>query len=112
LPPLRHGASTATTTPAAIPAVAAHPLDDVFVFHDRPLREQVSLTDTARFRDQVWPLAPVTLQRQERGLVLNFTTVPARYRLAAKLVCYTLLSGTLPPGENTRPSVTSILGVF
>lgn len=99
------------TTALAHTDALAHPLDDVFVFHDRRLRGGVSLADTARFRDDAWPLAPATLQRQERGLVLHFDVVPTRYRLAVKLVCYTLLSGALPPGE-PRPSITSILGIF
>jgi hypothetical protein len=92
-------------------ATAGDALDDVFVFHDRPLRDGVALADTARFADHSWPLGPATLQKQERGLVLHFDTVPARYRLALKRVCYVALSGQLPPG-GTRPAVNSVLGIF
>ncbi|MGK5738901.1 hypothetical protein [Micromonospora sp. URMC 103] len=99
------------TTPLTTASNPVHPFDEVFVFHNRPLREGTSLQDTARFSDDAWPLAPVTLQRQERGLVLHFEMVPARYRRVAKIVCYTLLSGDLPPGE-PRPSITSIVGIF
>lgn len=101
------------TTPAVIATetAAAHPLDDVFVFHNRPLRDGASLQDTARFQDNSWPLAPVTLQRHERGLMLHFDTVPARYRLAVKLLCYVLLSGDRPPGEPC-PTIASVLGIF
>jgi hypothetical protein len=98
------------TTAAAI-AVAAHRLDDVLVLHNRPLRDGVALHDTARFRDDVWPLAPATLQRHERGLVLDFTTVAVRYRLAVKQLCYTLLSGDRPPGE-PAPTIGSVVGIF
>ena len=81
------------------------------MFHGRPLRDGVSLQDTARFRDDSWSLAPVTLQQQERGLVLHFATVPEAYRLCAKRLCYALLSGDLPPGER-RLTINSVLGVF
>jgi hypothetical protein len=92
-------------------ALLAEELDDVYVFHARRLRDGVQLQDTARFRDASWPLAPVTLQRQGRGLVLHFETVPPRYRHALKLLCYLALSGPLPPGE-PRPQITSVLGIF
>lgn len=49
------------TAPAAVATDPARPLDGVFVFHNRPLRDGMSLHDTARFRDDNWPLAPVTL---------------------------------------------------
>ncbi|MFJ5668476.1 hypothetical protein ACIQAR_22565 [Micromonospora chalcea] len=99
------------TTPLTATGNLAQPLDELFVFHNRPLREGTSLQDTARFPDDAWPLAPVTLQRQERGLVLHFEMVPTRYRQVAKHVCYSLLSGDLPPGE-PRPSITSVVGIF
>lgn len=83
----------------------------LFVFHGRRLRKGERLDGTARFSDASWPLAPVTLQGQERGLVLHFDTVPERYRHALKRLCYLSLSGPLPPGE-PRPRITSILGTF
>lgn len=86
------------TRPTPGPA-RPHPLDDVLVFSGRPLREGVCLEDTARFSDDCWPLAPATLQQQQYGWGLYFTTIPATYRLAAKQLCYALLSGDLPPGE-------------
>jgi hypothetical protein len=86
-------------------------LDGAFVFHGRRLRDGVGLGETARFHDDLWPLAPAALQGQERGLTLRFDTVPPRYRMAAKRVCYTALSGALPPDE-IRPSIVSIATYF
>jgi hypothetical protein len=90
---------------------ASDELADLYVFHARRLRDGVELASTARFGDDSWPLAPATLQRQERGLVLHFGTVPARYRFALKRLCYLALSGPLPAGE-PRPKLNSVLGIF
>lgn len=32
--------------------------DDLFVLHARPLRDTAELDHTARFADDIWPLAP------------------------------------------------------
>lgn len=95
------------------PASAPDPtdLESTFVFHGRRLREGVELAHTTRFGADLWPLAPVALQGQERGLTLRFDTVPARHRQALKRLCYTALSGPLPPGE-IRPSIITIATYF
>jgi hypothetical protein len=90
---------------------ASDELASIHVFHMRRLRDGVELASTARFADDSWPLAPATLQRHERGLVLYFGTVPDRYRLALKRLCYLVLSGPLPVGE-PRPKMTSVRGIF
>jgi hypothetical protein len=97
----------------AIPttAGAAHPFDDVHVLHARPLRSGLALADTARFRDDIWPLGPAIQQRQQDAMRLNFTSLPAGYRLVAKELCYALLSGDLPPGEH-RPALTTVHNVL
>src|SRR5260370_41657395 len=91
--------------------LAEEELLDLYVLHARRLRGGAELTHTARFGDDTWPLAPATLQRHERALVLNFGTVPDRYRLALKRVCYLLLSGPLPLGD-PRPAIMTLHGVF
>jgi hypothetical protein len=101
--------ANASSTPVA--PTASDELQDLLVFHARRLRDGVELASTARFGDDSWPLAPATLQRQERGLVLHFGTVPDRYRLALKRLCYLALSGPLPPGE-PRPKIPSVLSIF
>jgi integrase len=97
------------TTPTA--QAASDELAGLYVFHARRLRDGVELPGTARFEDDSWPLGPVTLQRHERGLILHFGTVPERYRLAVKHLCYLALSGPLPPGE-PRPKIATVQAVF
>jgi integrase len=80
---------------------------DLFVLHARPLREAVELDHTARFTDDVWPLAPAVLQRHQNALALNFQSVPARYRQVTKELCYAMLSGPLPAAER-RLSVSTV----
>lgn len=85
--------------------------DGLCVFRARRLRDGVELASTARFGDDSWPLGPVTLQRHERGLTLHFGTVPGRYRLAVKRLCYLALSGPLPAAE-PRPTIAQVPGIF
>ena len=85
--------------------------DGLCVFHARRLRDGVELASTARFGDDNWPLGPVTLQRHERGLTLHFGTVPDRYRLALKRLCYLALSGPLPAAE-PRPAIARVHNIF
>lgn len=87
--------------------VLAHPLDDVFVLTARPLRPSAVLEDTPRFRDDRWSLAGALLQRSQSTLVLSFADISPQHRLTAKELCYTMLSGTLPPGER-RPALNSV----
>ena len=96
---------------AALDHDRKHILDDAFVLGERPLREGANLDQTARFRDQQWPLTPAVLQQHVEAMVLDFRIFPARYELAAKEFCYALLSGELPPGER-RLSVSTIRGTF
>jgi len=93
----------------AIRATAAepHPLYDVRVLHGRPLHGGVTLDDTACFRDDIWHLGPAVQQRHQPGMQLNFTRLPTGYRLVAKELCYALLSGDLPPGEQ-RPALRTV----
>lgn len=96
---------------ATIGQRTAPPNEDTQVLHARPLRPGVVLCDTARFADDDWPLAPASVQGQQRGLTLRFDTVPVEYRPAMKRLIYTLLSGTLPPDE-TRSKLSSVVSVF
>lgn len=91
---------------AAIP-----PLNDVLVLHNRQLRADANLADTARFEDDAWPLAPAALQGQERGLTLRFDIVPTEHRPALKMLSYVSLSGELPASE-LRPSISSVVSHF
>ena len=69
------------------------------MFHDRRLRPGWSLTDTSRVSDEVWNLAPAMLKSHERRFILDFTLIPASHRQVARELCYAMLSGTVPPGE-------------
>ncbi|MEV6399853.1 hypothetical protein AB0M39_34560 [Streptomyces sp. NPDC051907] len=84
-----------------------------YVLAGRPLRQGSRLEDTARFSDDVWRLAPAIVQVQERTVVLNFPTIPARFRLATKRLFYALLCPELesPPGED-RPAIASVRSAF
>lgn len=84
---------------------------DPFVFHARRLRPGWTLEDTPRFSDEIWNLAPAMLKKHERRFILDFTHIPANYRQVAKELCYAMLSGPLPPGEQ-RPAVGTVRTVF
>lgn len=81
------------------------------VLAERPLRPGVVLADTSRFTSDVWRLEAGLLQQHVKTLALDFTTIPGRYRLHAKQLCYAMLTGPLPPGER-RQSLLSIRSVF
>lgn len=85
--------------------------DEAFVFQDRVLRPGVVLEETARFGDDHWPLFPVAFQAQARAHTLHFHVMPTAYRLTAKRLCYSLLSGDLPPRE-PRVRADSVLSYF
>ncbi|MCA6095534.1 hypothetical protein LE181_25635 [Streptomyces sp. SCA3-4] len=86
---------------------------DAYVLARRPLRPGSRLEDTARFSDDVWRLAPAIVQVQERTVVLNFPTIPARFRPAAKRLFYALFCPELesPPGEDC-PAIASVRTAF
>lgn len=85
--------------------------DERFVLHGRDLRAGYKLEETARFDDDEWPLAPASLQTQERGLTLRFLTVPPAHRITLKRLCYAMLSGQAPD-EGPRPRVSSVATEF
>lgn len=93
---------------AGIPAVVD---PGTFVFHGRPLQAGIELEATAQYGDPIWSLAPVSLQRQRRGLSLDFDTVPPAYRDALRRLCYVTLSADLPPNES-RLSVLTVASLF
>ncbi len=86
-----------TAGPAAARRVQ-HPADP-YVLASRPLRPGARRAGTSRFGDDIWDLTPALLQRHKNALILNFPTLPARFRQAAKDLCYALLARDLPPGE-------------
>ncbi|SHY88530.1 phage integrase family protein [Mycobacteroides abscessus subsp. bolletii] len=88
-----------------------HELDDERVLAGRDLRPGIDLDNTSLFKDDVWRLGPAILQQQGRSLILDFTTIPVGFRIVLKELCYSMLSGTLPPGE-PRPAILSIRGRF
>src|SRR6266542_187451 len=85
--------------------------DHQYVLRARQLRLGAALEQTAQFGDDVWPLGPATLQHQQRALMLDFTTLPTRYRQVAKELFHAMLSGELPPGER-RPQIATVRSVF
>jgi hypothetical protein len=86
-----------TTGPTAARRVQ-HPANP-YVLASRPLRPGARQAATSRFGDDIWDLTPALLQRHKNALILNFPTLPARFRQAAKDLCYALLAGDLPSGE-------------
>ncbi len=95
---------------SVIPAQEAG-ADDPLVFHARQLRAGWPLEQTSRFSDDVWDLAPAILKKHERRFILDFTLIPASHRQVAKELCYAMLSGTVPPGEQ-RPAVLTVRTAF
>ncbi|AXB45274.1 hypothetical protein A4R43_24540 [Amycolatopsis albispora] len=94
-----------------MPELHDAPGGDQRVLAGRPLRPGVVLAQTSRFADDVWRLEHGLLQQHVKTLALDFATVPERYRLHAKQLCYAMLAGPLPPGEK-RQSLLSIRSVF
>ena len=70
---------------AALDHDSKHILDDAFVLGKRPLREGANLDQTARFRDQQWPLTPAVLQQHVEAMVLDFRIFPARYAVSVDI---------------------------
>ncbi|WP_145940856.1 hypothetical protein [Corynebacterium glyciniphilum] len=85
--------------------------ETVYVLHARPLRPGTDITETARYADDEWPLAPAAIQGQQRGLTLRFNTVTDVYQEALKKFAYTGLSGDLPFDEE-RPSIGTIVSHY
>jgi hypothetical protein len=81
------------------------------VLGDRPLRPGVPRTATSQFGDGVWDLTPAVHQQHGRKLTLHFTTVPERFRPAAKELFYALLAGQ-PPAGQPRLGIDTIRGHF
>lgn len=85
--------------------------DDLQVLENRPLRSGITVAETACYSDDTWLLTPAILQQHVKATRLTFTAVPQPFRAVAKQLMYTMLSGTLPPGER-RQSVSSIYRAF
>jgi integrase len=84
---------------------------DPFVFAGRPLRAGRALEATSRFSDDVWDLSPAMLKKHERRFILDFRPVPASHREIGKELCYAMLAGPVPPGED-RPAVATVRTAF
>jgi integrase len=96
------------------PAAAAgqpSPAAGVYVLHGRPLRPGALLEQTPTMSDDIWLLNAAILQLHVSSRRLNFLSVPAQYRAAAKTLVYAMLSGRLPDGEQRR-SISTIKSVF
>ncbi|RRQ79166.1 hypothetical protein CQW44_34925 [Streptomyces griseofuscus] len=83
----------------ALARSVALPGDEVFVLHDRPLRDGAAVGETSQFGDDVWRLQPAIHKSSGRNLILNFNRFPVRFRPVAKQLAYAMLSGPLPQGE-------------
>ncbi|WP_329160515.1 hypothetical protein OHB49_13635 [Streptomyces sp. NBC_01717] len=88
-------------------AATSNSAPDPFVLHGRPLRPGIDLAETSRFSDEVWRLRPALHMKGRRALILDFRRIPEPFRPTAKQLCYTMLSGPLPPGER-RGAIDSI----
>jgi integrase len=98
---------------AMLPGPGTHQdgADDPLVFHARRLRAGWPLGQTSRFSDDVWDLSPAMLKKHERRFILDFALVPASHRQVARELCYAMLSGAVPAGEQ-RPAVGTIRTAF
>ncbi|WP_405433347.1 hypothetical protein [Streptomyces anulatus] len=99
----------------SIATFAANPtavsLQDPYVLRARPLRTGARLEDTSRYSHDIWVLTAARLQAQECSLILNFPTLPQRFRPAAKRLFYALLALKEPDGEDTL-GIATIRGKF
>ncbi|GHB57609.1 hypothetical protein GCM10010347_29690 [Streptomyces cirratus] len=86
-------------------------LKDPYVLHGRPLRPGARLQDTSRYSHDVWHLAPARLKIHEYSMILNFLSLPQRFRQAVKQLFYALLSLKPPDGEPS-PTIATIRGMF
>lgn len=92
-------------------APAAITLRDPYVLRGRPLRPGTCLEGTSRYSEDIWRLTPAQLQAHESAMILNFPTLPQRFRPGAKRLFYALLSLTPPDGEDPQRLAT-IRGQF
>ncbi|MYR91581.1 hypothetical protein GTY41_43415 [Streptomyces sp. SID685] len=88
----------------ALARSVALPGDEVFVLHDRPLRDGVAVGEISQFGDDVWRLQPVIHKSSGRDPILNFNRFPVRFRPVAKQLAYAMLSGPLPQGGSAARS--------
>ncbi|MGW0577700.1 hypothetical protein ACWD25_17390 [Streptomyces sp. NPDC002920] len=86
-------------------------LKDPYVLHGRQLRPSARLEDTSRYSEDIWRLTPALLKAHEGALILNFPTLPQRFRPAAKRLFYALLSLDAPAGEES-PRLLTIRTAF
>ncbi|MFE9813053.1 hypothetical protein [Streptomyces sp. NPDC005548] len=86
-------------------------LQNIRVLHGRQLRPTARLEETSRYGDDIWRLWPSQLKEHETALILNFPTLPQRFRPAAKKLFYHLLSVAPPDGEDP-PSITTVRITF
>jgi integrase len=101
----------ATAAPVTRSRPASPAGSDPFVFAGRPLRAGRSLESASRFSDDVWDLSPAMLKKHERRFILDFRTIPASHRETGKELCYAMLAGPVPPGED-RPAVATVRTSF
>ncbi|WP_016881380.1 hypothetical protein [Rhodococcus sp. DK176] len=93
--------------------LASAPLPTAFVLAGRSLRPGVQLADTSRFSDDVWRLKPAIVQVQERTVVIDFLTLPERFRPAARRLFYSLLCQDLePPIGEKHGAIASVRSAF
>ncbi|MFF4512085.1 hypothetical protein [Streptomyces mirabilis] len=99
----------------SIATFAANPtavtLKDPYILHARQLRPGARLEDTSRYSHDIWVLTAARLQAQECALILNFPTLPQRFRPAAKRLFYALLALKAPDGEDAL-GIATIRGKF
>lgn len=99
------------TTSTARASIRAIP-DTALVLAKRKLRAGLKLAGTSRFGDDVWVLTPAVHQRHLRALILDFRTLPERFRLVVKELFYLLLTGDLPPDCASIRGIVTIRGYF
>ncbi|MFD0008243.1 hypothetical protein ACFVJ4_38475 [Streptomyces sp. NPDC127178] len=99
----------------SIATFAANPtaitLKDPYVLHGRQLRDGFQLEDTSRYSEDIWRLTPAIVQAHKTAMILNFPTLPQRFRPAAKRLFYALLSLEEPDGEES-PGIATLRGYF
>lgn len=94
----------------AVPAAFRGIPDDALVLANRPLVPHIDLAATSRFGDDKWDLSPCRHQAHQHALSINFLSLPAQFRQAAKELCFAMLRYDLPEGEKEM-SVSTIRGM-
>ncbi|MEU4814912.1 hypothetical protein AB0G03_04595 [Micromonospora aurantiaca] len=95
--------------PADLPEGTRWPTPDTVVLQNRPLRSDTSTAALSRFADDRWDLNPAIFEEHARSQSLNFATIPAPLRAAAKFYIWQLINH--PKARTMRRSSTGRMSI-